>query len=72
MLFDLHFVRHVLTKIYLKIADPCENGGRCEDGVNQFICQCPPGYGGKRCEKEIDECDSSESKYIKNSQIFIY
>lgn len=42
------------------ISDPCENGGRCEDGVNQFICQCPPGYGGKRCEKEIDECDSSK------------
>lgn len=40
--------------------DPCLNGGRCEDGVNQFICQCPPGYGGKRCEKDIDECDSSK------------
>lgn len=46
--------------------DPCVNGGRCEDGVNQFICQCPPGYAGKRCEKEIDECDSSKSKQNYN------
>lgn len=50
------------NKCYRIIAGPCENGGRCEDGVNQFICQCPPGYGGKRCEKEIDECDSSKLK----------
>lgn len=52
MILKLHF-----------ISDPCVNGGRCEDGVNQFICHCQPGYGGKRCEKEIDECDSSKSKY---------
>lgn len=28
-------------------SNPCINGGSCEDGVNQFICHCLPGYGGK-------------------------
>lgn len=64
-----------MLKIHF-ILDPCVNGGRCEDGVNQFICHCQPGYGGKRCEKEIDECDSSKTTqsfflisciFIKNS-----
>lgn len=28
-------------------SSPCKNGGTCEDGVNQFICRCLPGYGGE-------------------------
>lgn len=40
------------------------NGGSCEDGVNQYICHCPSGYGGKRCENEIDECSSNPCRKL--------
>ena len=29
---------------------PCQNGGSCTDGVNQFTCQCVPGFTGTNCE----------------------
>lgn len=35
------------------------NGGTYMDMVNNFTCNCPPGYEGDRCEREIDECQSS-------------
>ena len=31
-------------------SSPCENGARCEDGVNEFTCVCEPGWEGSRCE----------------------
>ena len=29
--------------------NPCENGGRCSDGVDTFTCACAPGYTGPTC-----------------------
>ena len=29
---------------------PCQNGGSCTDGVNQFTCQCVTGFTGTNCE----------------------
>ena len=29
---------------------PCENGGNCTDGVNEYICNCVTGYTGTDCE----------------------
>lgn len=26
---------------------PCQNGGLCKDGMEDFQCQCRPGYLGK-------------------------
>jgi len=40
-------------------SNPCFNGGTCEDDINQYICHCPKGYSGQRCEKETDECASN-------------
>ena len=30
--------------------NPCENGGNCTDGVNEYFCTCIPGYTGTDCE----------------------
>lgn len=29
----------------------------CRDGVNDFTCTCTPGFTGKDCSAEINECD---------------
>lgn len=31
-------------------SNPCLNGGTCFDQVNQFQCQCQPGFAGTRCQ----------------------
>ena len=33
--------------------------GTCVDMVNNYSCQCQPGYTGYNCSFEIDECQSS-------------
>ena len=29
---------------------PCENSGVCVDGIDDFTCQCQPGFTGKKCQ----------------------
>ena len=29
----------------------CENGGTCSRHVNDYTCECPPGYSGFTCEE---------------------
>ncbi|CAL8258677.1 unnamed protein product [Lota lota] len=38
---------------------PCRNGGRCEDDggyASALRCHCLAGYGGPRCESDLDDC----------------
>ncbi|XP_072048918.1 uncharacterized protein [Amphiura filiformis] len=40
-------------------SNPCVNGG-CQDGLNQYVCQCNVGWSGTNCDINIiDECASS-------------
>ncbi|KAJ8312559.1 hypothetical protein KUTeg_009932 [Tegillarca granosa] len=45
-------------------SSPCTNG-TCLDMVDNFVCQCVPGYEGRLCDKEIDECASNPCVYGK-------
>lgn len=42
--------------------DPCSNGGLCKDEVNGFLCTCPAGFRGTKCEEDINECESNPCK----------
>ena len=33
------------------------------DGINDFTCHCNPGYAGRLCDQEIDECDVNPCHY---------
>lgn len=39
-------------------SQPCLNGAVCEDHFNRFSCVCEPGWGGGRCETDLDDCAS--------------
>ncbi|XP_045188010.2 fibropellin-3-like [Mercenaria mercenaria] len=39
--------------------NPCQNGGVCEDRVNQYTCNCASGWRGKNCERDVNECRSN-------------
>ncbi|KAM9154315.1 fibulin-7 [Pangshura tecta] len=32
------------------LSNPCQNGGTCVDGVNQYKCTCPQGWTGENCQ----------------------
>ncbi|XP_020660386.3 coagulation factor IX [Pogona vitticeps] len=41
-------------KVYLDgdqcLSNPCQNGGRCQDDVSNYICWCLAGFEGRNCE----------------------
>ena len=44
----------------------CQNGGTCEDGINQFTCICANGYTGDLCETgNINE------KFVKSVIVYL-
>lgn len=38
---------------------PCANGGVCAEAGGVATCACPTGFGGSRCETNIDDCASA-------------
>lgn len=56
--------------------DPCENGAECIDEVKDYKCNCHSGFSGKRCQIDINECESNPCKYsgicLERSNITLY
>uniref|UniRef100_A0A3B5B1X0 Fibulin 7 n=1 Tax=Stegastes partitus TaxID=144197 RepID=A0A3B5B1X0_9TELE len=42
-------------------SNPCQNGGTCVDGVNQYKCTCPQNWSGSHCQHQtqtdVNECE---------------
>jgi hypothetical protein len=36
--------------------DPCDNGGSCTAAGTAFTCACAPGFDGRTCDTNINEC----------------
>lgn len=40
-------------------ATPCQNSGTCAANGSDYTCACAPGFTGKNCEVDVDDCASS-------------
>ena len=40
----------------------CLNDGKCKDMLNNFTCDCHPGFRGEYCQENIDECKPQPCK----------
>ena len=46
--------------------DSCLNDGKCSDEINNYTCQCHPGFTGRNCEININECLSDPCQFGGN------
>ena len=43
--------------------------GLCTDGINNYSCRCDPGYVGRHCDQNQDECASSPCVHGMNTYL---
>ena len=56
-------VREMCKRNETEPCGPCVNEGTCVDHHNNYTCNCKPGYTGKDCYTDINECASSPCKH---------
>ena len=56
-----------ITKINFCAKKPCQNGGECVDGEEDFTCNCADGFGGKTCEINQD-CTRENPNWHSNNE----
>ena len=39
-------------------SSPCLNGGLCQDGINNYTCDCGEAFVGANCEEQYNACAS--------------
>ncbi|KAK7888603.1 hypothetical protein WMY93_024163 [Mugilogobius chulae] len=44
-------------------AQPCLNGGQCQDLFNWFNCSCAGGWAGRRCDLFVNACASDPCRH---------
>ena len=46
-------------------SNPCKNGGKCIDGINDFLCICTKEYSGKDCSESKPEYREFQKYFLK-------
>ena len=50
------------------VNSPCLNGGTCANRDTDFVCECTPGWTGKVCEENLDECNANINPCLNGAQ----
>lgn len=72
ILFDQSINNCIPDLNYCTNNQPCKNGGLCTNTGESFTCQCPPGFIGEYCEKELDSCEHSPCHNGGTCKVRIY